>query len=51
MDEGDPRNSVAEELPISDMRADAYMRTSGTRLGIYCRGCMRSREGGNPTVV
>lgn len=51
MDEDDPRNSAAEELPISDMRADAYTRTSGTRLGIYRRGSMRSREGDNPMVI
>lgn len=36
MDQGDPRNSAAEELPISDMRADAYTRTSGTRLEDPC---------------
>lgn len=48
MDEGDPRNSAAEELPISDTRADAYTRTSGTRLGIYRRRSMRLRERDNP---
>lgn len=43
MDEGDPRNSAAEELPISDTRADAYTQTSGTRLGIYPVGDLRIR--------
>lgn len=35
MDPRDLRNSVVEELPISDMRASAYTLASGTRLGIY----------------
>jgi len=51
MNEGDPRNSAAKELPISDMRANAYTRTSEMRLEIYRLESTRSLEGDNPTVI
>lgn len=43
MDEGDPRNSAAEELPIPDMRADAYTRTSPERASGSIVGDLRVR--------